>query len=1087
MRRQRSAANSRWTIDLQPVTKHDDPLHSRSRALQAFVEEAPLERRPILEFLSRAAESLPANSRVLDVGAGSAPYRELFEHTEYRTLDRVSSVHRDRVGFDIEAEAEAIPLEDGCIDIVVCTQVLEHLPQPLKALCEFHRVLASEGRLFLTAPLVWEEHEAPFDFYRYTRSGLDELLSQAGFEKIEIAARGNCFETLAQLLRNARWSLSLTSDPDEQAAFARLEELSDELLRMSALDARKAFPLGYQVSATRPITSKRTNENTAERRTEQERQPILYLAPWVDLGGSDKGTIDWFKCIDQDRWAPSIITTQPSANRWLPEIESYADEIWPLPDLMAGSEFPRFILEFIATRKVKVIHIMNSRLGFDLLPDITCLPSKPVVVVQHHAEEADRSGYVRYVASRYGNLVDGFSVTSQQLARAMLDYDIAQSRMHVITTGVDAASEFNPDKVLPFDDLGGSGLRILWPGRFAEQKDPMLTLEIVYALDKRGLEFTLHFVGDGELRDEMLNRITELGIADRIRWHPPSHEMPRWYRSCDLLLMTSTFEGVPYVIYESMAMGVPVVAPALPGNVELMADGGGVLIDPRDDVTQYANSIEKLIHDKTARMQIGQRARSRALEEHSLSSMVEQHETLYEYLLSHRREREATRNNSHQTPEEGTCSPSESTSLVFPRQPVPPRTVAVIVPCYQHGRFLPDAIRSLHEQTLRPTRIVVVDDASEDSETRQALDVLDHDPLVTVIRMAHNRGPSVARNRALAEVSESYVLPLDADDMLPPRALETMVSQLERAPETIGFIYPNVQHFGNRNDYYLAPAYNLDALLDANFCAASALFDRRIFDNGIRYAEDIVHGHEDWEFVLQLAEHWVYGEPASGPTLLYRKQGFSRINAAEYGSQDFLEQIRERHIALYCDRRDEIKAQWAPALSLLLVGGCDGSSGSWPTSVPEWLRRQTCGDFEVLRAGRHNSDVDVGCAVQHPEGVHPAVSQSVRAARGRFVVLLGTSASEALRATTFVEQIVRLLLGSQNLDRLVLAPVADRRMPRLAPLGHKDAALAIPCGLAWRRDLECDGEIVELGAHDTPLEDILLQWQTRTALSWRAV
>ena len=65
---------------------------------------------------------------------------------------------------------------------------------------------------------------------------------------------------------------------------------------------------------------------------------------------------------------------------------------------------------------------MNSRLGYDLLPGphVRC-PSPPKVVVQLHVEEADRSGYVRYVTTRYGNLVDAFSVTSEHLAEAIVE------------------------------------------------------------------------------------------------------------------------------------------------------------------------------------------------------------------------------------------------------------------------------------------------------------------------------------------------------------------------------------------------------------------------------------------------------------------------------------------------------------------------------------------------------------------------------------------------------------------------------------------------------------------------------------------
>ncbi len=174
------------------------------------------------------------------------------------------------------------------------------------------------------------------------------------------------------------------------------------------------------------------------------RVPILYIAPWVDLGGSDKGTIDWFKHIDRTRWAPSLITTQPSVNRWLHHVEGYAEEIWDLPDLMPGGAFPEFILGFIESRGVRVVHIMNSRLAFDLLPDMTCLPDPPAVVVQLHAEEPNQAGYVRYVTRRYGNLVDAFSVTSEHLKETVAAYEIPPSRIEVIHSGVDGEREFDP-------------------------------------------------------------------------------------------------------------------------------------------------------------------------------------------------------------------------------------------------------------------------------------------------------------------------------------------------------------------------------------------------------------------------------------------------------------------------------------------------------------------------------------------------------------------------------------------------------------------------------------------------------------------
>lgn len=226
-----------------------------------------------------------------------------------------------------------------------------------------------------------------------------------------------------------------------------------------------------------------------------DRTPILYIAPWVDLGGSDRGTIDWFKNIDRRRWAPSLITTTPSPNRWLHHVEPYAEEIWNLPDLMPGGAFPEFILGFIESRGVRVVHIMNSRLAYDLLPDMTCLPEPPAIVVQLHAEEPNQTGYVRYVTRRYGNLIDSFSVVSENLKQTMVDYEIPPSKIETIYLGVDSEGEFDPDSVEPLELPGNGAGRILWPGRLVEQKDPMLTLEVLAQVRERGADFVLDVGG----------------------------------------------------------------------------------------------------------------------------------------------------------------------------------------------------------------------------------------------------------------------------------------------------------------------------------------------------------------------------------------------------------------------------------------------------------------------------------------------------------------------------------------------------------------------------------------------------------------
>jgi SAM-dependent methyltransferase len=226
-----------------------------SERLRKFVREAPYERQPIFEFVAAAADATPPGARVLDVGAGSAPYRELFEHAEYTTVDWDQSVHVDGRAPDLTAPADALPLDDRSFDVVLNTQVLEHVPEPGRVLSELCRVLVDGGRLYLTAPLVWELHELPHDYYRYTPPGLAHMLERAGFSDVEIKPRNDCFATIAQLLLNARWAMGREADGLDQRreeASALLEELAEQVAKLGPLDARWEFPLGYTASARRP-------------------------------------------------------------------------------------------------------------------------------------------------------------------------------------------------------------------------------------------------------------------------------------------------------------------------------------------------------------------------------------------------------------------------------------------------------------------------------------------------------------------------------------------------------------------------------------------------------------------------------------------------------------------------------------------------------------------------------------------------------------------------------------------------------------------------------------------------------------------
>lgn len=149
----------------------------------------------VLEHVKYAAALTPAGSTLLDAGSGMSPYKPLFPHVNYISMD-FAQVNKEYRNLNIIADLCAIPLTDSVVDMILCVEVLEHVREPELVLREFYRILGPGGKLFLTTRQAWPLHEEPFDYYRFTSYGLNHLLTKAGFQVGFIAPMGGYFWNL---------------------------------------------------------------------------------------------------------------------------------------------------------------------------------------------------------------------------------------------------------------------------------------------------------------------------------------------------------------------------------------------------------------------------------------------------------------------------------------------------------------------------------------------------------------------------------------------------------------------------------------------------------------------------------------------------------------------------------------------------------------------------------------------------------------------------------------------------------------------------------------------------------------------------
>jgi glycosyltransferase involved in cell wall biosynthesis len=791
-----------------------------------------------------------------------------------------------------------------------------------------------------------------------------------------------------------------------------------------------------------------------------ERIPVLYLAPWVGYGGSDKNTIDWFRWIDRDRFAPYLITTQPSDNPLLGEVTPHAEEVWVLPDLIAAEQMPGFIFDFLQSRRIEVVHLMNSRLGFDLLPDLNCLPAPPAVVLQLHVEEVDKSGYVRYVTTRYGNLVDRFSISNRHVADAVHGYGVPRDKIEVIYTGVDAEEEFSPQTATPVERFSDDKLDVLFSARLTDQKDPLLMLEVAAALRDRGAPVRFHVVGDGDLEQQVRDRVTELNLSEIIDLHPPVAGLQSWYAASDVLLLTSKFEGVPCVVFEAMAMGLPIVAPALPGIQELLDAPEDDVIADRESVEAYADALARLAADPEARKAAGQGLRERAQQRFSVQEMAAMHGRIYEELVAGRAR--PTVEAPPQLPD-----PVRFLDRAVLAEPL----VSVLIPHYNQPQFLRECIETVRAQTYPEVEAVVVDDGSTQGGSAEVLAEVEAMDRVQVVRLEENGGPSRARNAGLELCGGRYILPVDADNLLLPDAIERLVTQLNVANEDVGFVYPNLDFFGNRDEYHEAPLYNLYTLLHANFCDTCSLIDRGVFDAGMRYHPEIKLGHEDWEFALQLAARGVRGEPAHGPTVRYRKWGFNRSDLVDQTFSDFRESFLAEVSPLGAHEA-EIKAKESPALSVVeLAPAAD------PAPLLGALAGQSCIDVELVagleRETPHEQPVPL--LRRFPPG-DPAetLERGLATSRGSFVALTTGAAAELLADPAFGEKILRRFAGDPELDAIAITDAGPAGRFDLATLASsEDGSIPDPHTVVLRRAVEVDLPFGLVGDPEAPVASVV--------------
>ncbi|HWQ12410.1 MAG TPA: glycosyltransferase, partial [Roseiflexaceae bacterium] len=225
--------------------------------------------------------------------------------------------------------------------------------------------------------------------------------------------------------------------------------------------------------------------------------------------------------------------------------------------------------------------------------------------------------------------------------------------------------------------------------------------------------------------------------------------------------------------------------------------------------------------------------------------------------------------------------------------------VSVVIPCYNHARFLPEAVASVVAQREPRWECVIVDDGSPDDTARVAEALIARYPgrAIRLLRQP-NRGLAAARNAGIRACGAGYILPLDADDQLMPEMIARTAAALDARAE-VGFVYTDVELFGAETGVWSGGAYSLERLRFDNPMIPATLFRRRAWEQVGGFDEEMRRGFEDWDFWLRLAEAGWEGLHLPAPLVRYRRSPRSMLTDSWRRDLQLRAALMLRHPALY--------------------------------------------------------------------------------------------------------------------------------------------------------------------------------------------
>ena len=527
-----------------------------------------------------------------------------------------------------------------------------------------------------------------------------------------------------------------------------------------------------------------------------------------------------------------------------------------------------------------------------------------------------------------------------------------------------------------------SGCRdLVFLGRLEHRKGILQLLGYCEELWGEGTDFRLRLIGGDTVffpRNKLMSECLKERYAHRFEAGqvvyegkiPPTEIAARLHDAL-AVLVPSLVENFPNVVLESMSLGRVVLASDSGGQREIITDGKSGFLFAHDVPGSFKRQVRNIVAmNETERHKMGERARTR-IDEMCGSEFVyaRKMEVVNRLLGEHRQPRSFPfirgMKRPAQAPANADLGEASQADLL-----------SVIIPYYNMGQYLPEALENVTKMTYRPFELLVVDDGSNQAESLAVLHQMEARYPIRVIHK-QNGGLASARNEGARHAKGEFIAFLDADDLVEPgyyaRAVEIM-----KAYDNVAFVGAWSQYFGASDAIW--PTWNPEPpyVLIRNTVSTGGMVLRR--NEFLRYGlndERFQYGWEDYESLIAMVRQGCRGVSIPAPLFRYRVRGESMLRQMKIGTMQYsYELIAEKHRSFF--------EQYAVEISNLLNCNGPGYLSDNPTfEAPRLMQYAAPGLREMLFL------LARGCyrkLVRDRHGVIANLTRSMRVRAGRFLL-----------------------------------------------------------------------------------------------------